>query len=128
MKCPKCKADTSVKDSRDHKLDHNETTRRRRRCKKCGHRFSTVEILWEPMIKPAGLPKHAPAAGYKSNRKDLPKGATVSVKKKRRSAYDQQTTTAFKTQQAWHVYEIDVDTLSDEALEQAIFEGRVNAD
>ena len=123
MKCPKCKADTSVKDSRDHKLDHNETTRRRRRCKKCGHRFSTVEILWEPMIKPAGLPKHAPVAGYKTKTKDLPKSSPRSEK----HARDRLAMTEQSRHYASFI-DADFDALSDEALEQAIFEGRVNAD
>jgi hypothetical protein len=123
MKCPKCKADTSVKDSRDHKLDHNETTRRRRRCKKCGHRFSTIEILWEPLVKPAGLPKHAPAAGYKSKRKDLPKASPRYEK----HARDRLAMTEQSRHYASFI-DADFDALSDEQLEQAIFEGRVNAD
>lgn len=123
MKCPKCKADTSVKDSRDHKLDHNETTRRRRRCKKCGHRFSTVEILWEPLIKSVGLPKYAPVAGYKTKTKDLPKSSPRYEKHaRRRIAMTEQS------RQQSSFIDADFDDLSDEALEQAVFEGRVNAD
>ena len=69
MKCPKCNGPTSVKDSRDYVYQENETTRRRRRCRKCGHRYSTVEIVWVPMVKAVGLPKHAPVAGYKGQDK-----------------------------------------------------------
>ena len=44
MKCVKCKSETTVKDSRPHQ----ETIRRRRICKKCNHKFFTLEILEEP--------------------------------------------------------------------------------
>ena len=39
MNCPKCQAKTAVIDSRPHK----GTVRRRRKCKKCGHRLTTYE-------------------------------------------------------------------------------------
>ena len=64
--------------------------------------------------KEPALPKHAPAKLLK--------------KKKRRSAYSVANSTAYQTQQVFGVQEIDIDSLSDEALEQAVFEGRVNAD
>ena len=44
MKCVKCKSETKVKDSRTHQ----DTIRRRRICKKCGHRFFTFEVAEEP--------------------------------------------------------------------------------
>ena len=44
MRCVKCKGATKVKDSRSHK----NTIRRRRICKKCGHRFFTFEVAEEP--------------------------------------------------------------------------------
>ena len=54
--------------------------------------------------KEPALPKHEPITRAKK------------IKKK-------QTTRA-----QWMAEEIDIDSLSDEALEQAVFEGRVNAD
>jgi len=45
MKCPKCEGETAVIDSR-LRMRSNEI-RRRRRCKECGHRFSTLETLYE---------------------------------------------------------------------------------
>lgn len=41
-KCPKCNGDTDVLDSRDR--EELQLLYRRRRCKKCRHRFSTFEI------------------------------------------------------------------------------------
>lgn len=44
MKCPKCGSSAlAIVDSRQS----NETIRRRRKCLKCGHRFSTFEISFE---------------------------------------------------------------------------------
>ena len=101
MKCIKCSGPTEIKDSR---FQVNNTTKRRRRCKKCGLRFSTVETAFVTVPKEPALPKHAPITKAKK------------MKKK-------QTTRA-----QWMAEEIDIDSLSDEALEQAVFEGRVNAD
>ena len=42
MICPKCSADTKVKDSRPH-ADDPTVIRRRRHCEGCGHRFETQE-------------------------------------------------------------------------------------
>ncbi len=42
MKCPQCAAETGVTDSR-WKTDN--TTRRRRECVKCHHRFTSYESL-----------------------------------------------------------------------------------
>lgn len=42
MICPKCSADTKVKDSRPHAEDPRVIVRRRR-CDGCGHRFNTQE-------------------------------------------------------------------------------------
>ena len=54
--------------------------------------------------KEPALPKHAPITKAKKDKK-------------------KQTPRA-----QWMAEEIDIDSLSDEALEQAVFEGRVNAD
>ena len=102
MKCIKCSGPTEIKDSR---FQVNNTTKRRRRCKKCGLRFSTVETVFVTVPKEPALPKHAPITKAKK------------MKKKK------QTTTA-----QWMAEEIDIDSLSDEALEQAVCEGRVNAE
>ncbi|MBY0560145.1 hypothetical protein [Hyphomicrobium sp.] len=40
MLCPKCGADTEVRDSRPYK----NYVRRRRHCKSCKHRHSTIEL------------------------------------------------------------------------------------
>ncbi len=42
MKCPKCKNETSVKDSR---LQHDNSVRRRRVCLVCTHTLRTREII-----------------------------------------------------------------------------------
>jgi transcriptional regulator NrdR family protein len=44
VRCVKCKGETKVKDSRSHR----HTIRRRRMCKKCGHKFFTFEVAEEP--------------------------------------------------------------------------------
>ena len=41
MRCPQCREDTLVTDSRQHARG----VRRRRRCPECGHRFSTLEAV-----------------------------------------------------------------------------------
>ena len=56
MRCFKCKSDTIVKDSRPK----DGSIRRRRRCLKCGNRFSTIEVLVMERVKKPALPKHAP--------------------------------------------------------------------
>ncbi len=49
MRCPYCQAaDTQVLDTR--KLDHGATIRRRRRCERCGRRFTTVERVEPPSL------------------------------------------------------------------------------
>ena len=48
MKCPKCDNKTEVIDSR---LSKHNRVRRRRKCKKCGHRFTTLEINIEDIEK-----------------------------------------------------------------------------
>ena len=49
MRCVKCKSPTAVIDSRPCKrLRFVDTTRRRRVCPKCEHRFFTLEVLEEP--------------------------------------------------------------------------------
>lgn len=86
MKCVKCGADTSVLNSRPH----NATLRRRRECKKCKHRMSTIEVLEEPrLVKPKPAPKT-----------------------KKRTLKPRLT-------------DLDMDSMSDEELEQAIYDGRI---
>jgi transcriptional repressor NrdR len=49
MRCPFCQAnDTQVLDTR--KLDNGATIRRRRRCERCGRRFTTVERIEPPSL------------------------------------------------------------------------------
>lgn len=40
MNCPKCRSETRVVDSRMNE----DSIRRRRECRECGHRFSTMEV------------------------------------------------------------------------------------
>lgn len=43
LRCPKCKSqETGVKDSRP--INNNSMIRRRRRCRKCQHRWNTYEV------------------------------------------------------------------------------------
>lgn len=43
--CPACsKADTDVKNSRESSVNGHVAVRRRRRCKACGHTFTTFEV------------------------------------------------------------------------------------
>jgi len=44
MHCPRCRNDTRVMDSpEDHR---NDGKRRRRECKQCGYRFTSLEITY----------------------------------------------------------------------------------
>ena len=45
--CPECKADSEVSETRERPYG----IRRRRKCKACGHRWSTVEIPVEELDK-----------------------------------------------------------------------------
>lgn len=44
MKCPKCQGNTYILESRNAK-GRWTGVRRRRECKECGHRFSTLETI-----------------------------------------------------------------------------------
>lgn len=123
MKCPKCNGPTSVKDSRDFVYDDVETTRRRRRCGKCGHRYSTVEIVWEPMIKAVGLPKHAPVAGYKGQDKDLP------VHSPRRDEYARRRLAKTEDGRRQRSFiDPDFENITDEELEELVLGGKITID
>ena len=56
MTCPECGADTKVIDSRPCE----DSTYRRRKCRECGNRFSTIEIdadYYDTLIHtPSGKP------------------------------------------------------------------------
>lgn len=123
MKCPKCNGPTSVKDSRDYVYQDMETTRRRRRCRKCGHRYSTVEIVWVPMVKAVGLPKHAPVAGYKGQDKDLPVHSPRREEHGRRKL----ARTEDSRQQSSFV-DADFESMTDEELEGLVLDGRITID
>ena len=59
MLCPTCQKKTEVLDSRQF----GDTTRRGRRCKSCGIRFRTIEVLHEapkPKLKRRPKPKPVP--------------------------------------------------------------------
>lgn len=66
MNCPICSADTAVIDSRG--------TRRRRKCKACGHRFSTLEVLADSITEPErpAKPPARPRAAIKLRPRPMP--------------------------------------------------------
>lgn len=49
--CPKCSAVLQVIDSRPVQFMGEDTIRRRRRCTKCPHRFTTFEISKSNLVK-----------------------------------------------------------------------------
>jgi len=69
MKCSKCKSDTQVYDSRPRE----GTIRRRRRCVKCSHKFTTEEVLVTPVQKPKAEPKPKPAPKRRRSRVRKPR-------------------------------------------------------
>jgi transcriptional regulator NrdR family protein len=69
--CPKCKSKTDVIDSR---INPEKKIRRRRKCEKCGYRFSTVESIKIRAKKPE-IPK-------KEEKKDLKKQETKELTEK----------------------------------------------
>jgi|TARA_B100001094_G_scaffold92971_2_gene88844 transcriptional regulator NrdR family protein len=56
MKCEKCQAETQVFDSRPK----DNTIKRRRRCVKCKHRFTTVEMYLTQVNQVSPEPEPAP--------------------------------------------------------------------
>lgn len=69
MLCPSCEKKTEVLDSRQF----GKTTRRGRRCKSCGIRFRTIEVLQEaPRPKLKRRPKPKPVAKKKFRPKPKP--------------------------------------------------------
>ena len=71
MKCEKCQAETQVYDSRPK----DNTIKRRRRCVKCKHRFTTVEMYLTQVnqIVDAVVPKPEPAPPPVKKRKVKPR-------------------------------------------------------
>jgi transcriptional repressor NrdR len=57
MQCPICKSETRVLETRPIRLGN----RRRRECKKCGHRFTTYEL---PVVALVGKPAAIVAPDY----------------------------------------------------------------
>lgn len=46
--CPKCGAEkTAVSDSREYMNDFVRSTKRRRKCSQCGHRYFTLEVPFD---------------------------------------------------------------------------------
>ena len=97
MLCPKCHKKTEVLDSRQFE----DTTRRGRRCKSCGHRFRTLEVLQEA-------------------KKKKPDNV-VPFKPKRRKKKEPER------HPSYFIVEFDPD-MSDDELEAAIFEGSIEFD
>lgn len=56
--CPKCEGSTRVLETRDT----GAGTRRRRECRRCGHRFTTYEVLPTTLLSVAKV-KHDPQQG-----------------------------------------------------------------
>jgi transcriptional regulator NrdR family protein len=67
MKCEKCGSDTKVRESRPRE----GTIRRRRRCVKCSHKFTTEEVIIIPVQKPK--PKPAPKKPKRRSRVRKPR-------------------------------------------------------
>lgn len=63
MKCEKCQAETQVFDSRPK----DNTIKRRRRCVKCKHRFTTVEMYLTQVNQVAPKPEPVPPPVKKRN-------------------------------------------------------------
>ena len=127
MKCPKCKGSTFVKDSRDYVYQNIETTRRRRRCRKCGHRYSTVEIVWVPMVKDVGLPKHAPIR----KKGNLPRRNLIQ--KRLMPEYHMRQDGSFQIphdtlEAATDRVDQDFDDMTDEELEELVLGGKITID
>ena len=53
MRCPTCRADTRVIDSRD--ASEGDVIRRRRSCPECGKRFTTTETISLCVVKRSGV-------------------------------------------------------------------------
>ena len=71
MKCEKCQAETQVYDSRPK----DNTIKRRRRCVKCKHRFTTVEMYLTQVnqIVDEVVPKPEPASPPVKKRRVKPR-------------------------------------------------------
>jgi transcriptional repressor NrdR len=73
--CPNCKGKTDVIDSR---INPKKQIRRRRKCMKCGYRFSTIEIVKEKSkeikLKPKEVKKRM-KEGYQKSAKENAKVA-----------------------------------------------------
>ena len=75
MKCEKCQAETQVYDSRPK----DDTIKRRRKCVKCKHRFTTVEMYLTQVnqIVDEVVPKPEPAPPPVKKRKVKPRHGAV---------------------------------------------------
>lgn len=98
MKCVKCKKDTRVAESRPR----NNTVWRRRKCNSCDTQFRTIEIL-EPVVKPKA--------------ESLPEAPRPKSK----------TRWSFKRPKQQDVLlDLDMESMTDEELEAAIYGGEHN--
>lgn len=73
MNCIKCDGETAVIDSR--------STRRRRQCKDCGTRFSTLEILAEEVEAARSVAQIAPKPKLKRKPRPSKKAAPTKVQR-----------------------------------------------
>ena len=102
MKCPKCDCPNSlVSDSRPR--DDDFATLRKRRCKGCNHVYHTVEIFYNKPVKQK-VAKPKPKADIKRVKKAQMNKRLARMK--RRQAINQ------------------IDMMSDEELEEAMFSGQ----
>jgi len=62
MNCIECGGKTETLDTRHDKQEN--TLRRRRQCKACGHRFATIEAVAPEKVKPAPAPKLPKASPF----------------------------------------------------------------
>ena len=93
MICPKCQSKSKVYNSRPV----GDTTRRHRRCLKCNHKYSTLEILETKVVKLDDI--------MGSPMKKLEE-ITVKRKPKKKKRFE----------------DMDFENMSDEELEKAIFD------
>jgi transcriptional regulator NrdR family protein len=100
MKCEKCQAETQVFDSRPRE----GTIRRRRRCVKCSHRFTTLEI-------------------YESERNQILKNVTElqqTVTPKPKPVKKRKLKPRPKGRR---IEDLNIDQMTDAELEEAIYSG-----
>lgn len=81
--CPKCQAKTDVYDSR---ISMEGEFRRKRKCRGCGHRYATIEVL--DTSRPLEERQPKPKAPPKPKKVVAPKQVKVVKEKRAKRFYD----------------------------------------